>query len=708
MDKYLNNLGQWVARNKFKTLLVWLLALAAFVIGVVQMGSNFETNLKISGVPSTDIQKTLEKEFKQNGDAGTLKVVVKSQHKGDILKPEMQKAISTAVEKAQKDTKHVKTVTNPYVAKTISKDLTTTYVDVTFKQDASVVSQQTIKKVKKAFSNVKDKNGVKVAYTGSVDVTPRNLGVMSELIGILIAFILLLVLFRSFIAAGLPIISAIIGLGAGLLVVTIGSNIWTIASVAQTLSIMIGLAVGIDYALFILNRYKLALGDEKDREKALGLALATAGSSVLFAGVTVIIAVSGLSLVGVDFLAQMGIAAAVGVAFAVLSALTLLPAMISCAGRFIKPTIAKKSKKNNKNGMINRTIIKHPFVTAVLSVLVLLGIALPATHMRLGMPYNGSLPTNRTERKAYDIISDKFGEGVNAQLVTVAKLDKSDTIKQKQEKLQKIYNKVSKMKNVSFVTPAQLSPSKKYALMVIIPKTGPESVKTDKLAQRVNNYSKETKKNLNTTITLTGSNAVNIDITDKLNKAIPIFAGFVIILAFILLMAVFKSFVIPIVAMAGFGLSLFASFGFATLVMQDGWMNQFFGISKGAPLLAFLPVIVIGVLFGLAMDYEVFLVSRIREEYLLTGDNDRSIQVGIKESGPVIITAALIMIAVFGSFAISTDPTIKSIGLALSFGVLFDAFVVRLTFVPAMIKIFGRLNWIFPRTNFSKFSKDKD
>lgn len=669
------------------------------------------------------------------------------------MQPKTEQAINSAVTKAKKKP-HVASVTNPYQEQKFSKDLTTTYATVTYDQKTNSVTPATIHKTQQAFKTLDDQKGVEVEYTGTVSIHPMGVNEIAELISVAIAFVFMMVLFRSFITAGLPIISAVTGLALGLIVIGIGSNYFETASVAQSLAMILSLACGIDYALFIINRYRTNRATQNDYLTALGDAMGTAGSSVLFAGITVIIAVSGLSLVGIDLLTQMGLAA-VGVAFAILSAMTLLPALISLAHRHIKPAKEEPHHRKNKSGIVEHTIIKHPFVTAIASVLVLIAFAIPSGHMRLGMPYNGALPTNQTERKAYDILSDKFGEGINGQLIVVAKLDKNASPQEKQQTVMKITDHLSNMKYVKMATPGMISGGGKggsgqsgmqqdqhpqpgqmnnsqqpgsttkaaqqsakqqqmagqgqpaqqqmmlqqsggklsdgnYAVFMVIPTHGPESVKTDKLAHNIKKYSNTTEDKMNTKLILTGSNAINIDIVQKLNHAIPIFAGIVMALTFVLMMLVFRSFIIPLVAMAGFGMSLLASFGALTAVIQDAVMHTVFGISKGAPIIAFLPVIAIGILFGLAMDYEVFLVSRIREIYLLTGDTTEAVRVGMRENAKVIITAGLIMIPVFGSFAVTTNPTSKSIGLALAFGVFFDAFIVRLIFVPAMIKLYGK------------------
>ncbi|WP_283679987.1 MMPL family transporter [Lentilactobacillus sp. Marseille-Q4993] len=781
MQNGLTSFGKWVYNNKFKALAAWLVMLIAFISTVGMLGSHFNENLKISGIPSTDIQKVLEKKFDQSVDAGSMTVVVENTNDKSINNSNQKKEINDTVKALKsKYSSQIKSITSPYESQSISSDKTTGMVSITFKKDSNLVSDKAIAGIQKKFrANVKDGN-TKVSFSGNVLSMP-DIGGLSEIIGIVIAFILMLVLFKSFITAGLPIISAVIGLVTGLMTIIIGTNFFSIVSIAQTLAVMVTLAVGIDYALFIIHRYKseLANSGTTGPDNAMGATLGSAGSSVLFAGVTVMIALVGLVFVRIDFLTQMGIASAVGVLFAVLSAMTLLPALISLFSKFIKPASVNTEQAVNKAGLVTRTVANHPVVMVIISLAVLIGFMIPTGHMRLGMPFDGALPTNNTRRQAYDTISDKFGAGANSTMIGVVKLDTNNSLKDNKKILKTVTDKIedydsvkrlmpvvnekavkeakspefqqkikvegkkfvqkkvmaammknptmsstqqkqlaakytmqfknqvtAKMKKAAISSiPVKISDDHKYARFILMPKNGPESEKTEKLVQKINSYSKDLVKSNNTKITLTGTNAVNIDISKKLNNAIPLFTAIVMVIAFVLLMIMFRSFVIPLFAMIGFGLSVFASFGFTTLVMQDGVMKNLFGISVGAPILAFLPVVMIGVLFGLAMDYEVFMVSRIRETYLLTGDTKYAVKTGIAESGPVIVTAALIMIAVFGSFALSTDPTIKSIGIALAGGVLFDAFFVRLIFVPAMINLLGKVNWYFPGATHNKFKK---
>ncbi|GAP02916.1 MMPL family protein [Fructobacillus pseudoficulneus] len=750
----LKRLGEWIYDNKIKTFLLWLVAIIVLVGGVVGWGSHFTQNLTISGVPSTNIQSTLEREFHQNPNSGTLKVVVQNKKNGvtdDQMKTEVGNAIAKAQDKYGSD---IKSIANPYSTNTISSDKTTTYVDITFDANATSVSHSTITGIRSIFDDHIKNSDTKVAYTGTVQLKPFEIGGPSEIIGVVIAFVLLLVLFRSFVTAGMPIISALVGLVTGLMLVVIGTNFATLANVAETLSVMLALAVGIDYALFILNRYRTDLAEmDGDQKRALGGAVSEAGKSVIFAGVTVIIAVCGLSFAGIEFVTTMGFAAAVAVAIAVLSALTFLPALIATFGKFIKPNTKTVDHMANHPSKFTKFLTGHPWTVVIVAVLVLVGIGLPAQNMRLGMPYNGSLPEKQTERQAYDIISNKFGEGINSPLIAVVKLDTTKSSAENEANVVKIASHIAGLTGTKTLSPLsvdqqkaaalqtqltqeaqqkmalqaqttgqmptqaqqdqvaaqikqtimseatkpyQISSDGKYAMLVVIPKKGSEAVQTTNLVNKIKDYSDTTESKYNAKITLTGVNAVNLDITKKLNDATPIFVVTIIVLAFILLMVVFRSFIVPAVAMVGFGLSLLASFGFTTLVIQEGFLKELFAVSKAAPVLSFLPIIVTAILFGLAMDYEVFMVSRAREEYLKTGDNDRAVIVAMQDSGPIVVTAAMIMIAVFGSFALNPSPTIKSLALALAFGIFFDAFIIRLLFVPAMLKIFGKANWIFP------------
>lgn len=690
MANLLYKLGQTFAKHKWKTIISWFVVLGIIVAVLAIKGINFTDDIKMSGLKSLDTSNKIEEEFKQDSQKGSIRVVFKSDQEKGIITPESQAAITQVLAEIKKNDDKIESIANPYEAKTISPDMTTAFADISYSVSALAVNEESINKVKDALKDMDDKD-LQTELTGNVMITPMDIGGSSEAIGIVVALVILIIAFGSVIAAGLPIITAILSLGTSVGIIAIISSYFEMPNVTLTLAVMIGLAVAIDYALFILFKYRQIIRTEKNHLKAVGLATGTAGSAVIFAGITVIIAVCGLSLVGIEFLTVMGLASALSVLFAVLSALILIPAFIGVFHKKIRP---QKDKKNKKGDNIwTKFVVGKPLIAFLAAVIVLGGLSIPFGSMELGIPDNGSKPKDSTEKKAYDILSDKFGEGFNGPLVILA----DTTEKGSAANLATVTKHISGMKDVAIVTPPMPNANGDYALITVIPKTGPTSNKTTQLVHDLRSYAKTADSKYGINMEVTGQSAINIDMSQKLNDAIPVFAGVIVVLAFILLTVVFRSLLIPLTAVLGFVLSLTATLGFTTMVMQDGVFSELFGISTTGPVLAFLPVITIGILFGLAMDYEVFLMSRVHEEYTLTKDNTHSIKTGLKESGPVIIAAALIMFSVFISFVFAPDPMIKSIGIALGFGVLFDAFIVRLTIIPALTKLFGKASWYMPK-----------
>lgn len=334
-------------------------------------------------------------------------------------------------------------------------------------------------------------------------------------------------------------------------------------------------------------------------------------------------------------------------------------------------------------------------IISILSIAFLLSVTIPFFHMELGLPDNETKSEKTTERRAYDLLSEAYGPGYHASLIVIAKV--SEKTENAEQALTDVTNKISELENVKAISPAIPSPSGKIFMINVTPETGPNDVKTKDLVHSIRNHSSEMEKEYSTELFVTGATAVNIDISDKLNEALPIFSILIVGLAFILLVVVFRSILVPLKAVLGFILSLGATLGFVVFVVQDGNFLQLFGFNAANPVLCFLPVIVIGILFGLAMDYEVFLVSRIREEYSHSGDAKKAVLVGLQDSGRVVIAAGFIMMAVFAGFMLAPDPIIKSMGFALTFGVLFDAFIVRMTIVPAIMILMGKTAWYLPK-----------
>ncbi|SCS39814.1 MMPL family transporter [Staphylococcus caeli] len=696
MAKFLYKLGSFIAKHKWWSVIAWVVLLAAIIIPLTVSAPKFDNDITMNGLQSLDTNKKIEDEFNQDSEKAQIRVVFKSDSDNGIVKQGITKDIKNTLKDIKDDDKEIKNISDPYENKQISKDKTTAFADINYDVSATSMTQKSKDNVQDKVNQLEDDHNVNVELMGT-GMESTEMGGSSELIGIIVAFVVLLVTFGSFIAAGMPIISALLGLGTGVGIISLLTYAFDIPNVTLTLSVMIGLAVGIDYALFILFRYRQIMKTETNHIKAVGLAVGTAGSAVIFAGVTVIIAVCGLSLVGIDFLAVMGFASAISVLVAVLSALTLLPALISIFHKQIKPKHTKSEFDDDVETKWSKFVVGKPLAAVLIGLIILVVAAIPISNMRLGIPDDGMKPEDSTQKQAYEIISDKFGEGYNGQIAMLVNVkDQKDNPQALQRDLQALTKDINKMDNVDMATPPQLSENKDYALVAVIPEKGPNAESTNDLVHDLRDYNKDAKDKYGFKTEVSGQSVINIDMSQKLNEAIPLFAGVIVALAFILLMVVFRSIIIPLKAVLGFVLSLVATLGFTTLIMQEGFMSSLFGVDTTGPLLAFLPVIAIGLLFGLAMDYEVFLMSRIHEEYSKTHNNEHSIKVGIKESGPVVVAAALIMFSVFIAFVFQDDVMIKSMGIALGFGVLFDAFVVRLLLIPALTQLFGKASWYIP------------
>lgn len=696
MAKYLYKLGSFIAKHKWWTVALWIILLAAIITPLTINTPEFDNDIEMNGLESLDTNDKIGDEFNQDSEKTSIRIVFRLKSDNGIMEEEVMKDIQKTLDNIKKNDDYVESIIDPYESGQINEDETTALADINYVVSQTSLKDESITNIDNELNNLRDQHNIQIEWSdsGMFDV---DVGGTSEAIGIVIAFIVLLVTFGSLIAAGMPIFSAVLGLGSSVGIIALLTYTFDIPDITLALTIMLGLALGIDYALFILSRYRQIAKTETNHIKAIGLAVGTAGSAVIFAGVTVIIAVCGLSLVGIDFLSIMGFASAISVFLAVLSALTLLPALISIFHKRIHPKRRKSEDKDNVETPWSKFVVGKPLIAVFVSLIVLAVAIIPMSDMRLGMPGDGMKPKDTTQKKAYDIISDEFGEGFNGQIAMLVNIKGKVDQEAIEQDLQNMINDIEDINNVDMVAPPQLNENNDYALVVIIPEEGPNAESTNNLVYDLRAYNDQAQDKYNFETEISGQSVINIDMSQKLNDAIPIFAGVIIVLAFILLMVVFRSIIIPLKAVLGFALSLSATLGFTTLIMQDGFMSGVFGVSSTGPLLAFLPVIVIGLLFGLAIDYEIFLMSRIHEEYSKTGNNEYSIKVGIKESGPVIVAAALIMFSVFIGFAFQDDVMVKSMGIALAFGVLFDAFIVRMTLIPALTKLFGQASWYLPK-----------
>jgi uncharacterized membrane protein YdfJ with MMPL/SSD domain len=467
---------------------------------------------------------------------------------------------------------------------------------------------------------------------------------------------------------------------------------------------MLGLAVGIDYALFILSRHRQNLKDGMEPRESAAQSVGTAGSAVVFAGATVIIALVGLMVVNIPFLTVMGLAAAGTVAIAVLIALTLLPAIMGFAGGRLgrhnrvldwRP-LHRAGTREKASIRWARFITRRPVAVLLVGLTLLIGAALPAMHMKLGLPDDGSKVETSTERKAYDYLTEGFGPGFNGPLTVVVDAPNLSGDEQK-DLANKVVAGLKEFPGVAAVSPATQNEAGDLTVVKVTPTTGPSSDQTKDLVTALRDKAGEIKDQTGIQAFVTGTTALNIDTADTLNAALPKYVAVVVGLALLLLMVVFRSVLVPIKAAVGFLLSIAAAMGVVVWIFQDGNLADQLGVAQEGPIVSFLPILLIGILFGLAMDYEVFLVSRMREAFVHTGKARESIVTGYGHSGRVVTAAAVIMTAVFGAFLLSDDAIVKSIGLSLAVGVLADAFIVRMTLVPAVMALLGRRAWWMPR-----------
>ncbi|MEY4319388.1 MAG: hypothetical protein RL378_492 [Actinomycetota bacterium] len=541
----------------------------------------------------------------------------------------------------------------------------------------------------------------------SQDLT-RSLGGLlgpGEIVGLLVAAIVLFVMLGTLVAAGLPVLSAIVGVAIS------GASSVALAAVVESttttpiLGVMLGLAVGIDYSLFILNRHRRQLKAGMPVAESIALANGTSGNSVTFAGLTVIIALAALNLTGIDFLGLMGSVGAAAIAIAVVVAVTFNPAVISLIGMRVlskkeRRTLANRETRNNAPRTTSSASVfatRHPLVS-LFATLAVLGIAaIPLLDMRLGLPDGSSEPTDSTGYKSYHLTQDAFGEGVNATLLVVATSPEpitEDTELAFQAGATKLIMGVD---NVESTVPGGFSDDRTIAIFRVIPAGGPNDLSTQDVVHDIRALDAEFRAALDSSVNVTGMAPINIDVSEKLSQALPIYLGTVIGLSLLIMMLVFRSIWLPLIASAGFLFTVFATLGAVTAVFQWGWLGWLFDIHDPAPILSFLPTMLIGILFGLAMDYQLFLASGMREAFIHGKSATDSINYGLRLSRSVVTAAAIIMISVFGGFVFSHTTMIRPVGFGLAVGVLVDAFLVRLVLVPAALKLLGPAAWWLPK-----------
>jgi len=696
MASRLYNWARWAIRRRGRVVAAWVLLLAVVGGLGITLHGKVTTEFSVPGIESQQAQEMLKEKFPQAA-GGVVRVVYAAPEGEKLTGPKTSAALETSLKKAA-GVPGVVNVSDPFKAKTVSADQRIGYADVRFGQQASDVPQEAKDALSDAMAQARDA-GLEVEFGGSAMEHKTEVGGPAEIVGVVAAFAVLALALGSLIAAGLPLLTALVGVAIGVLGVEFMTRYVEMTSTATVLALMIGLAVGIDYALFIISRHREQLADpDQDVEDSIARAVATAGGAVVFAGATVIIALAALAVTGIPFLTVMGLSAAATVALAVLVAVSLVPAALGFLGERLRPRARRTEGRERAPGAWGlawgRAVTRKPLLVLLAGVIGLLALAAPARDLRLGLPSNASQPVGSTQHKSYDLLTDGFGPGFNATLTAVVDLD-GVPAGDRTATVTGLRTDLAGDRGVAVAAPPVTNADSTLAVIAVVPKTGPDAQATTDLVHRLRENAGTVEK-AGGTLYIAGQTAAAIDVAGKLSDALPLFIAIIVILALILLTIAFRSLLVPVKAALGFLLSVAASLGATVWVFQDGHLNGVLDIPSAGPVTSFLPVLLIGVLFGLAMDYEVFLVSRMREHYEHTGDAAEAVTQGMARSGRVVSAAALIMVAVFGGFVFNTDPIIKSIGFALAFGVLVDAFVVRMTLVPAAMALLGRRAWGLP------------
>ncbi|WP_104053403.1 MULTISPECIES: MMPL family transporter [unclassified Arthrobacter] len=590
--------------------------------------------------------------------------------------------------------------------RTVSEDGSAAVVNVVFSETQMEVEQDTKDALVAAFED-EPIDGVKVDFSSEVSAgVPSILGV-GEVVGLAVAAVVLVVMLGTFIGAGLPLVTALIGVGIGAAGALAFSGVVEMASVTPILGVMLGLAVGIDYALFIVNRHRRQLKAGYGLEESIALANGTSGNAVVFAGATVFIALLALNITGIPFLGLMGTVGAACVAIAVMIATTLTPALLKLAGMRIlsrkeRAALDKDQEASASAGKPESIPVKQmstlrAVLTVVVSIAGLLVIAIPAMDLRTNLPDGSSEAHDSTQYQAYEAVSQKFGEGQNGSLLVVADLPGNPSEEEALVAQGEIARTLFDQQDVAAVAPIGSSEDRTVTAFQVIPTEGPTSESTQELVHTLRDLSPIDTENGEVELGVAGTASGNIDISEKLSEALPIYLGVVVGLSLLILILVFRSIFVPVIATLGFILSYFAAIGGVVAIYQWGWLAGIFGVETPGPVLNFLPTILVGILFGLAMDYMLFLGSGMREAFVHGSPARVAVMQGFRNGRSVVTAAAIIMVSVFGGFIFSHSTMIRPIGFALAFGVLVDAFVVRMLLIPALMHLAGDKAWWLPK-----------
>ncbi|MCW2742716.1 MAG: hypothetical protein JWR45_3138 [Blastococcus sp.] len=691
MARLLYRLGSFSYRHRLLVVGVWLVVLVGGGVGAVTLSGETSNAFSIPGQESTTALDRISEEFGSTGGA-TARVVLQAPEGGTLTTPENAAAVGGLVEQLS-SLPGASSASNPLdpAAPAVNAAQDTAYSTVTYAAGPGEVTAEQQDALLAAVADARD-TGLTVEVTGEAVQEPPHVGGPAEAVGVVVALGVLAITYGSLVLAGLNLLTAIIGVGIGVIGVTIATGFTELSSTTPTLAAMLGLAVGIDYALFIVTRHRQELRRGRDVGDAIATAVGTAGSAVLTAGLTVVIALAGLSVVGIPFLTQMGVAAAATVVVAVLVAVTLVPAVLGYLGLRALPRKQRGAATGEAHAVPEgrgflagwiTTVTRRPILTLLVSVAALGAIAVPAFSMRTTLVQTPA--EDSTAARAEQLLAGGFGAGFNGPITIL--FEGTGAV----QAATNATAGITALDDVALVTPPVPDADGTAALLTVIPESGPTDPATEQLVTDLRNQL------AGTDAAVTGATAVSVDVAASLNSAMPVYLALVVGLALVLLVLVFRSLLVPLVGVLGFLLTIGAALGATVAVFQWGWLAGAVNLDSTGPLISLTPILVIGILFGLAMDYQVFLVSRMHEAHSHGAAPLDAVRTGFRQAAPVVVAAALIMFSVFGGFVPAGEATIKMIAFALAAGILFDAFVVRMVLVPAALALLGERAWWLPR-----------
>ncbi|MDW5592823.1 MMPL family transporter [Conexibacter stalactiti] len=747
MTALLHRLGAFCARRHRIVLVAWLLLAVGLGTLAGRLGTQTNDNATLPGTDSQRAADVLEREFPAGAENGTNPIVLRAT--GDAkLTDARERAVVQRIAAAYARDPAVKAVISPFEpagAAQLGRDGKIAYVSLTLRDGPAQLTIDDAQALLDRAQELARGSGIEIAAGGYVGADLSQPGSAdSDAIGLAAAIVILLFTFGTVVAMGLPILTAILGLGTGLSLITLATHVVQVPSTAPALATMIGLGVGIDYSLFVVTRHRELMAEGLDVREAIAGAVASAGGAVCFAGGTVVIALCSLLLTGIPLVAQLGCVAAIAVLVAVAAAITLLPAALGAVGTKIdalalpgrrrRASRATAAASRDDHGALHagaaistrprlgesdaadashapsaadhpaawtrwaQLIARRPWPALVIAVVLVAALAWPLTTLELGQSDTGQLPSDTTARQAYDLLADGFGAGVNGPLLVAAELPAGGSRAEAAATLERLHVALTRADGVAAVSPPLPAPSGRAALLTVTPRSAPSAEATERLVRELRRDTiPAALRDSEVKAWVGGQTAGFIDLSDEIGDRLPLVIAIVLTLSFLLLTVAFRSLVVPLKAVVMNLLSIGAAFGIVSFVFSHDWSARLIGVEGAAPIVSFVPLMMFAILFGLSMDYEVFLMTRMRERWLATGDAHRAVVEGLAGTARVITAAALIMVCVFSAFLLNGNPTIKQFGLGMAAAVAVDATVIRCLLVPAVMTLLGKHAWWFPR-----------